>query len=201
MNTEERKVSEEFVWKLIGEVKEVNKEVSADIKAQSDAIVNLVNVFRKRFDGEPKMSEMKVLIDTYAKEFSNYHGKISDKFIECKDINTEIHKLLKDHCDHASSCFANIDTTLGDEDSFFQNIMSGIDTIKKRVNTMIVVVLVSFSILAISYLFVRSAVDSVIHKKMTAVEEHYQKDLKEDISRIEKLVERHIKETKNGNHK
>lgn len=198
MNREERKVSEEFVWKLIGEVKEVNKEVSTDIKSQSEAIVNLVNVFRKRFDGEPKMSDMRVLIDTYAKEFSNSHDKIAEKFNECKEINTEIHKLLKDHCDHANACFANIDNTLVDEDSFFDRIIKDLTAVKKRVTTMIIVVAVAFSLMTITYLFVRSTIDSVIQKRMEQVEHHYQQDLKKDIEQLEKLIQKHIKQTENG---
>lgn len=200
MNTDERKVSEEFVWKLIGEVKEVNKEVSSDIKAQSDAIVNLINVFRKRFDGEPKMSDMKTVVDLYAKQFENYHEKILDKFSECKDINTEIHTLLKDHCEHADSCLTNIDKTLGEEDSFFEQIIKGIEAIKKRVNTMIIVVIVTFSLISISYLFVRSTIDSMVQKKMEKIEQEYQQDLKNDIDKIEDLVREHIKQTQDGNH-
>jgi len=198
MNREERKVSEEFVWKLIGEVKEVNKEVSTDIKSQSEAIVNLVNVFRKRFDGEPKMSDMRVLIDTYAKEFSTYHDKIVDKFADCKNLNDDIYELLQKHCKHADSCLTNIDQTLGEEDSLFQQIIKGIDVIRKRVNYMIIVVAVAFSLMTITYLFVRTTMDSVIQKKMEQVENHYQKDLKKDIERLEDLVKKHIKQTENG---
>lgn len=192
----ERKVSEAFVLQVLDKIKESNESLAADSKAISNAVVALTSAFKKRFDGEPKPSEIKNLIETHANTLSLRYNGYEERIKKIEKDSQDTCQMLKKHCEASDASFCSISDTLGAEDTFFDSIISELKLIKSRISLMIAVVAITFSLATVSYIFVKSTVDSVIQTKMETIEEQYQEDLKEDIDKIEKLVREHIKQGK-----
>lgn len=207
-NNDTRKVSEEFVIKVFDKVRDVNEELAEDVKNLRNAVIKVGEAFNKRYEGQPSPAELHALLNSWGKTFEIRHKSSSDKLDLCATRSEEIHTMLREHCDHAEAGICSIEQELRDEEGSFLSIQEKVnpipkikeivESLKSRVNLMIGVVAVAFGIFVLAYFFVSASVDKVIEKKMHSVEQHYQDDLKEDISELKDILERHIKWDKQG---
>lgn len=193
-NDNARKVSEGFVIKVFDKIREVNEQLSIDVKDLRNAVIILGEVFNKRYEGQPRPNELQNLLDSWGKTFEIRHKATSDKLDSCRVRSEDIHILLKEHCGNSSSTLCSIEEGLkGDEDSLSE-IKDGIGKMRSRINFMIGVVAVAFSIFVIAYFFVSATVDKVVETKMEKIEEHYQQDLQERLDDIGKALRQHMRE-------
>jgi hypothetical protein len=187
-NNNTRKVSEEFVIQVFDKIRDVNEELSADVKELRNAIIGLGEAYNKRYEGQPRPVELHQLLDSWGKTFEIRHKASKEKLEFLEKIISGTHTKLKDHCDHAEAGIDDIEDAIEKDDN-------KLDKILKRVNTMIIVVCVAFSIITLSYLFVRSTVDVIVDKKIEKIERQYQTEIQEQLEEIKRALEKHTKET------
>ncbi len=190
-NNNSRKVSEEFVIQVFDKIRDVNEELSADVKELRNAVIGFGEAFSKRYEGQPRPAELHALLDSWGKTFEIRHKAAKEKMVYLEGIIGDTHTKLKEHCDHAETGICNIEDAIEKDDS-------KLDKILKRVNTMIIVVAVAFSLITLSYLFVKGSVNTIVDTKIESIEKDYHNDLKKDIHELKELVEEHIKWDRQG---
>jgi hypothetical protein len=153
------------------------------------------------------------LFDTLKESHSNVEKKLekqTDAIVVLSDLlklgvkPEEIKKVIEDHHTYSGEHLDNINTcteTINDNSS---KILSLIKSLNKRVTTMILVVCITFSIMTISYLFVRSSVQSIVKEAVKTekiVKEnatHNHTELSKQIEEIRKLIKGFHKDEING---
>jgi DNA-binding transcriptional MerR regulator len=118
----------------------------------------------------------------------------------------ELKRILDEHNTHAGKHLDTIDTCTESIQDNSGKILSTLSRMGKRVNTMIIVVVVTFSLMAISYLFVSSSVENMIKteiKKSVSTEESYIYDpghnqITHQIDELRQMIENLRKDNKNG---
>ena len=184
-NNDARKVSEEFVIQVFDKVREVNQELAEDVKGLRNAVIGFGDAFNKRYEGQPRPNELHVLLDHWGKTFEDRHLGTKEKLLHLEGIIGDAATKLKDHCGHAEPGITNIEDAIKKDDS-------KLDKILKRVNTMIIVVAVAFSLITLSYLFVKSTVDTIVEKKIEKIESQHQTDIQKQLEEINKALREHM---------
>jgi hypothetical protein len=195
-NNDNRKVSEEFVIQVFDKVRDVNEALASDVKELRNALIGFGEAFNKRYEGQPRPSELHALIESWGKTFEIRHTAAKEKLEYLEGILTSSQTLLKDHCDSAEAGICNIEDAIEKDDSKLDKIIAELGNIKKRTNTMIIVVVVAFSLITLTYLFVRSSVDTIIETKIEKIETQHQEDIDKKLDNLEKLIKQHMKEGK-----
>jgi hypothetical protein len=193
-NDNARKVSEGFVIKVFDKIREVNEQLSIDVKDLRNAVIILGEVFNKRYEGQPRPNELQALLNNWGKTFESRHDNVVDKLNANMTKGEDIHILLKEHCGNSSSKLCSIEEGLKEDEDSLSEIKDGIGKMRSRINFMIGVVAVAFSIFVIAYFFVSATVDKVVETKMEKIEEHYQQDLQERLDDIGKALRQHMEE-------
>jgi hypothetical protein len=195
-NNNIRKVSEEFVIKVFDKVRDVNEELADDVKELRNAVIGLVEAYNKQYEGQPQPKELHILLDNWGKTFEIRHAASKEKLEYLEVIIATSKEMLKDHCDHAEAGISNIEEAIERDDSKLDKIIDGIGNVKKRTNTMIIVVAVAFSLMTITYLFVRGSIDTIIETKIEKIETQHQEDIDKKLDNLERLIKQHMKEGK-----
>ena len=110
----------------------------------------------------------------------------------------EIKKIIDEHNIHSGKHLDDIDTCAGTIEDNSTVILQVLKGLSKKVSTMIIVVVVTFALMAISYLFVSNSVETIIKNKIEEsikTEETYMYDpshneLLEQIEKIKKQMEK-----------
>jgi hypothetical protein len=107
----------------------------------------------------------------------------------------DIKKLLEDHHKHSGEHLDNIDTcteTINDNSSKILSLLKGMT---KRINTMILIVLITFGLMTVAYLFVSNSVETMIktqidksiHSEENIFEDEHS-DISEQIEELRKMI-------------
>ena len=186
-NNNNRKVSEEFVIQVFEKVQDVNEALASDVKELRNALIGFGEAFNKRYEGQPRPVELHTLLDTWGKTFEDRHQVSKEKLLHLEGIISKTHTKLKGHCDHAEAGIDDIEDAIEKDDN-------KLDKILKRVNTMIIVVCVAFSLMTLTYIFVKSSVDTIVDKKIEKIESQHKKDIDKKLDNLEELIKKHMKE-------
>ncbi len=197
-NNDSRKVSEDFVIQVFDKIRDVNEELSADVKELRNAVIGFGEAFTKRYEGQPRPVELHTLLDNWGKTFEIRHAASKEKLEYLEGIITSSKEMLKEHCDHAESEFCSIEEELKQDEGMLQKIKDAIDKLGSRVNIMIVAVLVSLTIFTLAYFFVSHSVDKVIEKKLTTIEQNYQQKFDKKFDNLDNLIRKHIEKMEKG---
>jgi len=193
-NNNTRKVSEEFVIKVFDKVREVNQELTEDVKTLRNAVIGFGDAFNKRYEGQPRPTEAHALLNTWGDKFEIRHKATKEKLEYLEGIVTSSKEMLKDHCDHAESEFCSIEEELKEDEGLLTKIFDGVTKLRNRVTLMIVAVSIAFSMVTVTYLFVRNSIDTTIRKKIERVEIQNQTELQKQLEDIKKSLEQHMRE-------
>jgi Skp family chaperone for outer membrane proteins len=194
-NNNGRKVSEEFVIQVFDKIRDVNEELSADVKELRNAVIGFGEAFSKRYEGQPRPKELHTLLDNWGKTFEIRHAASKEKLLHLEGIISSSKEMLKEHCDHAESEFCSIEKELKEDEGLLTKIKDAIDKVAGRVNIMIVAVLVSLAIFTIAYFFVSHSVDKVVETRIEKIETQHQTEIQKQLEEIKRALEKHTKET------
>jgi len=195
-NNDNRRVSEEFVIQVFDKVRDVNEALASDVKELRNALIGFGEAFNKRYEGQPRPTELHALLDSWGKTFEIRHAAAKEKLEYLEGIITSTQSMLKEHGEHAETRISDIEEAIEKDDSKLDKIIDGISSVKKRTNTMIIVVAVAFSLITLAYLFVRGSVDTIVDTKIEKIEKQHQEDIDKKLNNLEKLIEKYMKEGK-----
>jgi hypothetical protein len=191
-NNDARKVSEEFVIQVFDKIREVNQELAEDVKGLRNAVIGFGDAFSKRYDGQPRPNEVHDRLDNWGKTFEIRHKASKEKLEHLEGIIAETNIVLKDHCTHSEAGICNIEGAIDKDDSKLDKIITAIGGLKNRVTIMIVAVSLAFTLVTISYLFVRSSIDAVVATKMEKIEKEQQQEINKQLEQIKKALKEHM---------
>jgi len=157
---------EGIVYKLFDQSKQGHEENAQAIKELAGAVGNLANTITtppmnkdvidviNRHDGDVKDIH-KTTIDTIQNHDQRDETRVSGLYDNLKDVASD------DDCDEMKTLLEKVDGKL--------------TKLSSRVITMIMIVLITFSLMTVSYLFVRHSINQTVQD---CVEEHIEKSIK-----------------------
>ena len=108
----------------------------------------------------------------------------------------DVKAAIDEHHKHSGEHLDNIDTCTETIEDNSTKILGILKTLCKRVNTMILVVIISFSLMVVSYIFVRSAVEKIVNNRLDEVQiesvdsgNHNHQELLDQIEKLRKELE------------
>lgn len=101
----------------------------------------------------------------------------------------DLKKLIEEHHTHSGGHLDDIDTCTETIEDNSKTILGLLKSMSKRVNTMIIVVIITFSVMAISYLFVSNSVEHMIKNQIDESIHTEESIFEDDHSNISKQIE------------
>lgn len=173
MSNGENRIATDVVVKLFDTLKDANGHMQKSVEKQTEAIMHLTGLIKEGVQPD----EIKKIIESHAKESGIKLDDLDTCTEAVHDRSEEIANLLKD------------------------KIIPSIKDLRKWVGTMILVVCVTFSVMTISYFFVKDNVETMINNKIESIEKienGSRTNIQKQIEELKRLLDEHTEGDQNG---